>query len=160
MSEAHKRRPIAVRSSSWAQKIAAHLVRQKTHPNAISVFSVFFATLADPRRIQTVVRTGTENFRVIQSNLPRLRCTIPRIHKMRRIKSPKPFWEHGIAEAAILSEKSPTPNERSESESWGDRRDSNPQQPEPQSGALPLSYGHQPGLKAKGSDARGQGTLS
>ena len=26
--------------------------------------------------------------------------------------------------------------------SWGDRRDSNPQQPEPQSGALPLSYGH------------------
>src|SRR2546423_2643801 len=25
----------------------------------------------------------------------------------------------------------------------GDRRDSNPQQPEPQSGALPLSYGHQ-----------------
>ena len=25
---------------------------------------------------------------------------------------------------------------------WGDRRDSNPQQPEPQSGALPLSYGH------------------
>ena len=24
----------------------------------------------------------------------------------------------------------------------GDRRDSNPQQPEPQSGALPLSYGH------------------
>src|SRR2546423_1566421 len=27
--------------------------------------------------------------------------------------------------------------------SRGDRRDSNPQQPEPQSGALPLSYGHQ-----------------
>ncbi|MEY5016160.1 MAG: hypothetical protein RIS92_2518 [Verrucomicrobiota bacterium] len=26
---------------------------------------------------------------------------------------------------------------------WGDRRDSNPQQPESQSGALPLSYGHQ-----------------
>src|SRR5205085_9047251 len=26
----------------------------------------------------------------------------------------------------------------------GARRDSNPQQPEPQSGALPLSYGHQP----------------
>src|SRR5213593_674735 len=26
--------------------------------------------------------------------------------------------------------------------SWGGRRDSNPQQPEPQSGALPLSYGH------------------
>jgi hypothetical protein len=26
---------------------------------------------------------------------------------------------------------------------WGGRRDSNPQQPEPQSGALPLSYGHQ-----------------
>ena len=25
---------------------------------------------------------------------------------------------------------------------WGDRRDSNPQHPEPQSGALPLSYGH------------------
>jgi hypothetical protein len=25
----------------------------------------------------------------------------------------------------------------------GGRRDSNPQQPEPQSGALPLSYGHQ-----------------
>src|SRR5436189_3467846 len=25
---------------------------------------------------------------------------------------------------------------------WGGRRDSNPQQPEPQSGALPLSYGH------------------
>jgi hypothetical protein len=25
---------------------------------------------------------------------------------------------------------------------WGDRRDSNPQQPEPQSGALPLSYDH------------------
>src|SRR5437870_12762865 len=30
---------------------------------------------------------------------------------------------------------------------WGDRRDSNPQQPEPQSGALPLNYGHQSGLK-------------
>src|SRR6185437_4734454 len=29
-------------------------------------------------------------------------------------------------------------------EGWGGRRDSNPQQPEPQSGALPLSYGHQP----------------
>lgn len=29
-----------------------------------------------------------------------------------------------------------------EREGWGDRRDSNPQQPEPQSGALPLSYGH------------------
>jgi hypothetical protein len=28
------------------------------------------------------------------------------------------------------------------SKGWGDRRDSNPQQPEPQSGALPLSYGH------------------
>ena len=26
--------------------------------------------------------------------------------------------------------------------SWGGRRDSNPQQPEPQSGALPLSYDH------------------
>src|SRR5712691_6377340 len=26
---------------------------------------------------------------------------------------------------------------------WGGRRDSNPQQPEPQSGALPLSYDHQ-----------------
>ncbi len=25
---------------------------------------------------------------------------------------------------------------------WGDRRDSNPQHPEPQSGALPLSYDH------------------
>ena len=25
---------------------------------------------------------------------------------------------------------------------WGGQRDSNPQQPEPQSGALPLSYGH------------------
>ena len=25
---------------------------------------------------------------------------------------------------------------------WGDRRDSNPQQPESQSGALPLNYGH------------------
>ena len=25
---------------------------------------------------------------------------------------------------------------------WGGLRDSNPQQPEPQSGALPLSYGH------------------
>ena len=25
---------------------------------------------------------------------------------------------------------------------WGGRRDSNPQQPEPQSGALPLSYDH------------------
>jgi hypothetical protein len=25
---------------------------------------------------------------------------------------------------------------------WGGRRDLNPQQPEPQSGALPLSYGH------------------
>lgn len=27
-------------------------------------------------------------------------------------------------------------------EGWGGQRDSNPQQPEPQSGALPLSYGH------------------
>src|SRR6184192_3395196 len=26
---------------------------------------------------------------------------------------------------------------------WGGQRDSNPQQPEPQSGALPLSYDHQ-----------------
>lgn len=46
MSEALKRRPIAVRSSSWAQKIAAQLVRQKIHPNTISVLSVFFAALA------------------------------------------------------------------------------------------------------------------
>jgi hypothetical protein len=29
-------------------------------------------------------------------------------------------------------------------ERWGDRRDSNPQQPESQSGDLPLIYGHQP----------------
>ena len=28
---------------------------------------------------------------------------------------------------------------------WGDRRDSNPQQPESQSGALPLNYGHHQG---------------
>ena len=28
---------------------------------------------------------------------------------------------------------------------WGDRRDSNPQQPESQSGALPLNYGHHHG---------------
>jgi phosphatidylglycerophosphate synthase len=46
MSEALKRRPIAVRSSSWAQKIAAQLVRAKIHPNTISVCSVFFAALA------------------------------------------------------------------------------------------------------------------
>jgi phosphatidylglycerophosphate synthase len=46
MSEALKRRPIAVRSSSWAQKIAAQLVRRKIQPNTISVLSVFFATLA------------------------------------------------------------------------------------------------------------------
>ena len=46
MSEALNRRPIAVRSSSWAQKIAGQLVRQKIHPNTISVLSVFFATLA------------------------------------------------------------------------------------------------------------------
>jgi hypothetical protein len=32
----------------------------------------------------------------------------------------------------------------SERKGWGGRRDSNPQHPEPQSGALPLSYGHQP----------------
>ena len=32
-------------------------------------------------------------------------------------------------------------------EGWGDRRGSNPQQPEPQSGALPLSYGHHRGVK-------------
>lgn len=32
-------------------------------------------------------------------------------------------------------------------EGWGGRRDLNPQQPEPQSGALPLSYGHQPETK-------------
>ena len=42
---------------------------------------------------------------------------------------------------------------------WGDRRDSNPQQPEPQSGALPLSYGHQPGLETSLGDARGQDAL-
>jgi hypothetical protein len=29
------------------------------------------------------------------------------------------------------------------SKKWGGQRDSNPQQPEPQSGALPLSYDHQ-----------------
>ena len=29
---------------------------------------------------------------------------------------------------------------------WGERRDSNPQQPEPQSGALPLSYAHHTSL--------------
>lgn len=46
MSESLKRRPIAVRSSGWAQKIAAELVRQKVHPNTISVLSVFFATVA------------------------------------------------------------------------------------------------------------------
>jgi phosphatidylglycerophosphate synthase len=46
MSESLKRRPIAVRSSGWAQKIAGELVRQKVHPNTISVLSVFFATIA------------------------------------------------------------------------------------------------------------------
>ncbi|MGZ8899573.1 MAG: CDP-alcohol phosphatidyltransferase family protein [Limisphaerales bacterium] len=46
MSEALKRRPIAVRSSTWAQKIAAQLVLQKIHPNTISVLSVFFASLS------------------------------------------------------------------------------------------------------------------
>ena len=33
----------------------------------------------------------------------------------------------------------------SEIRRWGDRRDSNPQQPESQSGALPLNYGHHQG---------------
>src|SRR6478609_440732 len=33
---------------------------------------------------------------------------------------------------------------RKTEEGWGDQRDSNPQQPESQSGTLPLSYGHQP----------------
>ena len=46
MSEALKRRPIAVRSSSWAQKIATYLIRQNVHPNTISVLSVFCAALA------------------------------------------------------------------------------------------------------------------
>lgn len=46
MSEALKRRPIAARSSSWAQRIAAQLVRQGIHPNTISVLSVFFAAVA------------------------------------------------------------------------------------------------------------------
>src|SRR5947209_17171176 len=40
------------------------------------------------------------------------------------------IWEEGT---------SPTANLKS---IWGGRRDSNPQQPEPQSGALPLSYDH------------------
>src|SRR5213592_4532864 len=40
------------------------------------------------------------------------------------------IWEEGT---------SPIANRKS---IWGGRRDSNPQQPEPQSGALPLSYGH------------------
>src|SRR5262245_60708703 len=34
--------------------------------------------------------------------------------------------------------------EIAEKEGWGGRRDSNPQQPESQSGTLPLSYDHQP----------------
>jgi hypothetical protein len=34
------------------------------------------------------------------------------------------------------------PAPRSNDRTWGGRRDSNPQQPEPQSGALPLNYGH------------------
>ena len=46
MSEDLKRRPIAARSSSWAQRIAAQLVRQGIHPNTISVLSVFFAAVA------------------------------------------------------------------------------------------------------------------
>jgi serine/threonine protein kinase len=41
---------------------------------------------------------------------------------------------------------------------WGDRRDSNPQQPEPQSGALPLSYDHQP--RAQSSTKRVAGQVS
>src|SRR5437870_5456148 len=40
------------------------------------------------------------------------------------------IWEEGT---------SPIANRKS---IWGGRRDSNPQQPEPQSGALPLSYDH------------------
>ena len=33
---------------------------------------------------------------------------------------------------------------------WGDQRDSNPQHPEPQSGTLPLSYGHRPSSENSG----------
>jgi hypothetical protein len=36
---------------------------------------------------------------------------------------------------------------------WGGRRGSNPQQPEPQSGALPLSYGHRLGEDSKGTSS-------
>src|SRR5437773_10095488 len=35
-----------------------------------------------------------------------------------------------------------TPALHHSSKKWGGQRDSNPQQPEPQSGALPLSYDH------------------
>src|SRR2546421_6432328 len=35
---------------------------------------------------------------------------------------------------------------KSKTEIWGGQRDSNPQHPEPQSGALPLSYSHQPSV--------------
>ena len=38
-------------SSSWAQKIATQLVRQKIHPNTISVLSVFFAARVNGARI-------------------------------------------------------------------------------------------------------------
>jgi hypothetical protein len=48
-------------------------------------------------------------------------------------------------------------------EGWGGRRDSNPQQPESQSGTLPLSYDHQPrgakvGFPPGGVKPRGEPT--
>src|SRR2546423_4019916 len=50
-----------------------------------------------------------------------------------RIAARPEFLELGIWDLELPAAEPPA----------GDRRDSNPQQPEPQSGALPLSYGHQ-----------------
>lgn len=39
------RRPLKTRQREWAKAIATFLVRQRVHPNVISVFSIFFAAL-------------------------------------------------------------------------------------------------------------------
>jgi phosphatidylglycerophosphate synthase len=39
------RRPLKTRQREWAKKIAAFLVRQRVHPNVISVLSIFCAAL-------------------------------------------------------------------------------------------------------------------
>ncbi len=105
------------------------------------------------RDCQEILHSGTNDEKIEMMYSLGLHLTIN--NKLVRYDWPEPYKT--IVEASNMLKQSITkfePEERiatkgqmynfdSQNPLWGDRRDSNPQRPAPQAGALPLCYGHQ-----------------